>query len=299
MNYCNSKNSSHASSTEGRYQKASLSVEAAFVLPIFLYFMIAFLYYIQLFTVQEQIQAAITKMGLNLSKTAYVFQDFPSIEDIVSFDFSIFGKEYDLGLDELADHITSDGILKQYAKKYLDTAEINQSCIKGGFDGISFYGSSLLGGSDIIDIVVSYKVEIPVKIFIIKEMNMIQRVRLRGWTGYKVAAAYQTQEENKATIVYVTNTGSVYHKTNNCSHIKLSVKAVSGIPTGLRNDSGAKYYPCEACCDANLIRLATYYITSDGTRYHSIRECSKIKRSVRELKITEVGTRTPCKRCYE
>ena len=284
----------------GRYQKALLTVEAALVLPIFLYFMMALLYFIQVFTVQEQIQAAITKMGLNLAKTAYVLQDFPSAEDILNFDFSIFGNEVDLEIDELADEITSPGVLKRYAKKYLDTDQINRSCIKNGFDGINFAGSSLLGGEDYIDIIVSYQVEIPVKIFLIQDMQMVQRVRLRSWTGHEVAAAYQTEETDseKETTVYIAETGSVYHKTENCSHINLSVTEVHGIPTDLRNDNGAKYYPCESCCDGNEEESATYYITSDGTKYHSRRDCSRIKRSVKEIPLSEVGSRTPCKRCY-
>lgn len=283
----------------GRSLRASLTVEAAFVLPLFLYFLIAFLYFIQIFTVQEQLQACITKMGLNLAKTAYIFKDFPDAKDLLSFDVSIFGEEYDLGLEELADNLASDGILRIYAEKYLDTDQINNSCIVGGFDGISFYGSSLFDESNYIDIIVNYEVRIPVKIFIIDELQMVQRVKLRCWTGYEVAAAYQTEEEDKETTVYVTESGSVYHKSESCSHIKLSIRTVIGIPVNQRNDNGGKYYPCESCCKGTQGEYTTYYITSDGTRYHSSRTCSRIKRSVKSILISEIGSRTPCKRCYK
>ncbi|HWT74741.1 MAG TPA: hypothetical protein VN258_08500 [Mobilitalea sp.] len=282
------------------YQKASLTVEAALILPVFLYFMLAFLYYIQIFTIQEQIQSSITKMGLNLAKSSYVLKDFPSLEDALSFDFTVFGEDYDISLEQLADTLTSESVLKLYAKKYLDTPQINHSCIKNGFDGISFTSSSLLGGDDYIDIVVSYLVKLPLKLFALNDMQMVQRVRLRCWTGYEVAAAYQTSEEtkNNEEIVYITETGSVYHKSETCSHIKLSIRSVSGIPNDLRNDNGAKYYPCEACCIGATDMTITYYITSDGTRYHSLRDCSKLKRSVKEISFSEVGSRKPCKRCY-
>ena len=282
-------------------RKGSLTVEAALVFPIFLYFMLSFLYLIQVFTVQEQIQASITKMGLNLAKTSYIYKDFPSTEEILDFDFSIFGNQLELGLDEKADKRISQGALKLYAKKYLDTVQINRSCIKEGFTGLDFSGSSLIGAEDYIDIIVSYQIEIPVKIFIFKEIPVIQRVRLRCWTGHEVDAVYQTDETdaNNETVVYIALTGNVYHKTENCSHIKLSVSAVQGIPTGLRNNNGGKYYPCESCCVGNESEDATFYITYDGTRYHTKRECSRIKRSVKKIPISEVGNRTPCKRCYD
>lgn len=282
-------------------QKASLTVEAALVLPVFLFFMLSFLYIIQIFIVQEQIQASITKMGLNLAKTSYVFKDFPDIEEAISFDFTIFNKEYDIGLDEIADRLASGNLLKLYAKKYLDTDQINRSCIIDGFDGLSFTGSSVLCGEDYIDIVVSYEVSIPVKIIILGDMQMVQRVRLQNWTGYEVAPTYQTQEneDKDGTYVYVTDTGSVYHKDENCSHIKLSVSAVQGVPTSIRNEYGERYNPCEACCTGEEEELATYYVTLDGTKYHSRRDCSKIKRSVKKINLSEVGNRAPCMRCSD
>jgi hypothetical protein len=276
---------------------ASLTLEAALVLPLFLFFMLAFLYFLQIFTLQEQIQSAITKMGLSMAKAEYVLQEFPSTEDMLSFDFSIFGEELDLGLEDIVDNAASAIILKQYVKKYLDVEKLNHSCIQGGFDGLSFASSSILSEDNWIDIVVSYKVQIPVKIFILSELPVLQRVRLRSWTGYQVAAAYETKEEAATDTVFVTETGSVYHKSETCTHIKLSISTVSGIPTEQRNSNGAKYKPCEACCSGAMDPFATYFITSDGTRYHSRRECSKIKRSVIEIPLTEVGERTPCKRC--
>lgn len=287
------------SNKNNRIRQASLTIEAAFVLPIFLYFMLAFLFFIQIFTVQEQIQSAITKMGLNLAKSAYVLKDFPSMEESLTFDFTVLGEGFDISLAELADEMASQRVLKLYAKKYLDTGQINHSCIKNGFDGINFYNSSLLSGEDYIDIVVSYQIHIPIKIFILKDMQMTQRVRLRSWTGFNVKAAYQTEDNKKETTVFIAATGSVYHKSETCSHIKLSVREVQGIPTDLRNENGAIYKPCEACCNGTEDKLGTFYITSNGTRYHTKRDCSKIKRSVTEIPLSEVGDRSPCKRCYD
>jgi len=280
-----------------RSLKASLTVEAALVMPMFLYFMIAFLYFLQIFTLQEQIQSVITKMGFNLAKMAYVYDDFAGEAETLNFGVMIFDTEFNLNLQEMASEIASGNVLKRYAGKYLNTDQINRSCIKDGFEGISFFGSNILEEEDCIDIIVRYKIKLPIKLFVLKDMPMTQRVRLRAWTGYEVSASYTMDEEEKDISVYITETGSVYHKSKTCSHIKLSVSAVTGIPSNLRNSNGAKYYPCEACCSKNMDNMATYYITSDGTRYHSIKSCSKIKRNVKEIPFSEIGSRAPCKRC--
>lgn len=279
--------------------QASLTVEAALVMPLFLFAILSLLYFIQIITVQEFIQSAITKMGLNMAKTAYVYEDFAGMEEVLNFDETIFGAEIEISLGDFAKSIIDQTILKRYAKAYLDVDRINSSCIREGFGGISFTGSKILQGEDMIDLVVRYRIAIPIKLFEIGNMQMIQRVRVRAWTGYQVASTYELVEEKDAQeeMVYITETGSVYHTSASCSHIRLSVSQILGIPTTQRNNSGGKYYPCEKCCDAEHSPYAMYYITSDGTRYHTKRDCSKIKRNVKEIPRTEVGDRLACKRC--
>ncbi len=283
----------------GHRMQASLTVEAALVMPLFLFAILSLLYFIQIITVQEFIQSAITKMGINMAKTAYVYEDFAGMEEVLDFDATIFGAEIEINLGDFAKSMIDQTILKRYGREYLDVDRINRSCIREGFDGISFSGSKILQEEDAIDIVVRYRMAIPVKLFAIGDMQLIQRVRVRAWTGHQVASTYEQEEEENSQeeVVYITETGKVYHLNAACSHIRLSVSAVSGIPTAQRNDSGGKYYPCEKCCDGEHSPYATYYITSDGTRYHSRRDCSRIKRNVKEIPRAKAGNRLACKRC--
>ncbi len=276
---------------------ASLTVEAALVVPLFYYFMLAFLYFIQIFTLQEQIQADITEMGMSISKNAYFYKDFPDLTEAVQFDKSIFPEAIGEELNALIDNAVSDIVVKGYASKYMDVPAINQSLIIGGFDGIDFSYSNLRNKSNMIDLIVSYKINLPIPVFRFTEMQMLQRVRLNTWTGHEVQAAYSEQEESEEDIVYITETGKVYHLSDECSHIKLSIHTVNKIPSELRNDSGGKYYPCERCCTGKEPISGTYYITNDGTRYHTKRECSGLKRSVITIPISQVGDRKPCSRC--
>jgi len=223
------------------------------------------------------------------------------VQEAKSFDQSIFGTEYDIGLYDFASAVTGGTALKLYAKKYLDVDKINRSCIQEGFEGLSFYYSKVLDKDDYIDVIVRYRVELPIKFFHLETMRMIQRVRLRGWTGYQVSAKYSTNQEAgnvQDEIVYITATSKdVYHTSRSCSHINLSVTPVAGIPNELRNANGDKYYTCESCCRGNLEGITTYYITSDGTRYHADRNCSGLKRTVIEVHLSQVKDRRLCSRC--
>lgn len=283
--------------------KGSLTVEATLITWPFVLFILSFLYLIQIFTIQEHIQSSITSMGLDLSELSYVSEEFNSSEGTGGIEALVGDVDRQIGLGDLISSSINSGKLKLYSRKYLNVDKINQSHVLNGFDGLSFYQSTVLNGDEFIDIIVNYRIRLPVILLTLDDMEMVQRVRLRSWTGLQVKSNYSVNEDSQGqedTIVYVTETGTVYHRDRNCSHIKLSVRSVVGIPNQLRNDNGGKYYPCEKCCKEDKDITATYYITLNGTRYHSRSDCPKIKRTVKEVTLSSViDSKTACKRCGE
>lgn len=279
-----------------------MTVEASLVLPIFLFFYMVFVCFIQIFYVQEVLQEAITEVGLSMSRAAYVFSDFSDKADIEEFDESILEENIRDGLSELAKSTISYAAIKYAVANKLDKDIINSSCIVGGIEGIRFDGSQLMQG-DRIDLIARYRIRIPISFFGLKHFNMIQRVNIRGWTGHQLPALYKVtdDEDNEANeskkTVYITDTGTVYHLSKSCSHIKLSIEAINEKPTWQRNKSGGKYYPCESCCNKDDKGSGSYYITSYGDRYHIKKDCSGIKRTVKEVSLADVGSKTQCKRC--
>ncbi|NLJ96678.1 MAG: pilus assembly protein [Clostridiales bacterium] len=277
---------------------ASLTIEASLVLPIFLFFYMMFICFIQIFLVQEVLQEAITEAGLSMSRAAYIFSDFRDVTDIEEFDSSLLEENIKEALSELAKSTINSLIIKYSVANKLDINIIDNSCIVGGLEGIRFDGSQVMQG-DRIDIIIRYRIRIPINFFGLKHFDMIQRVNLRGWTGHQLPALYKVTEEDDGedkTSVYITETGTVYHLSKTCSHIKLSIETIDEKPTWQRNKNGGKYYPCESCC-ADDLGASSYYITSYGDRYHSNRDCSGIKRTVKEVSLDKVGSRTSCKRC--
>jgi hypothetical protein len=278
---------------------ASLTVEASLVLPLFLLFFITLLYFIQIITLQEVLQEAITESGLSMAKMAYFYSDFQDVEDVKDTDTSILDEGIQTGLEELTGAIINNVVLKYTMKSKLNKDNIINSLIVGGLDGICFDDSRVLKNNDDIDIIIRYSLRIPIRIFPLKEMDMIQRVKLRGWTGDQLPPLYTLveEEDNKEATVYITENGRVYHLKRTCSHINIIIEAIIGKPTWQRNNNGGKYYPCEACCKNDEAELVTYYITPYGDRYHKNKDCSKIKRVVQEVPLSEVNDRALCKRC--
>lgn len=103
-------------------------------------------------------------------------------------------------------------------------------------------------------------------------------------------------EDNR--IVFVTKNGEVYHTSNICSHINLSIREVEfNSVTKLRNNGGGKYYPCEYCARGGLNGMV--FITKEGNRIHKNKNCVGLKRTVVEIKKIDAianGYR-PCERC--
>jgi hypothetical protein len=297
--------------------KASLTIEAALVMPIGISFLIAFLYFIQLFTLQEKIQAGITNLGLNLAKTAYIYEDYfvrenqtgdesnhesnVESDSFVSDSIKEILLEYGIQVPEIGS-LRDGSIIKLMALNYLEPEEYHNTCIVNGFDGISFFFSDLLDEEGCIDIIVRYQFKIPFQLLPIGERQMIQRVRLRGWTGRKIPSAYsivEKEDSSKEEKVYVTETGSVYHTNPKCRHLNISVKMVSEIRDDLVNDYGLPYQPCQSCCKDKEGGVDRYFVTPGGSRYHTRMDCSKIKRTVYELSLSEVSGKRQCKECQK
>ena len=110
----------------------------------------------------------------------------------------------------------------------------------------------------------------------------------RPWIGF-------TELESKETYVYVTPEGSVYHLYADCTHLNLSIQKVTFMKAKTsKNEYGENYTKCEICKEVfeNMV-----YITYEGNRYHAQRNCSGLKRTIRQVPFGEVENRRCCIRC--
>lgn len=134
----------------------------------------------------------------------------------------------------------------------------------------------------------------PVSFIPLPPVMFADTMKVHTWTGYRGDGESQSGE---GEMVYITQTGSVYHLDAGCSYLALSIENVSLRELGVRrNESGGKYTPCEKCIrDGNA--LSSVYITGSGDKYHSQITCSGLKRTVRMVEKSQLSGWRVCSRC--
>ena len=125
---------------------------------------------------------------------------------------------------------------------------------------------------------------------------MNNTVKVHAWTGKEYKAS-EDGEQLKEEMVYVTDSGQVYHKHLSCSYLNVSVSQIGGKNiASMKNAYGEKYEACEIC-SPNQKPGGTVYIAQKGNRYHNLASCSGLKRTVRMVKISNIEGMAACSRC--
>lgn len=247
-------------------EKGSFTIEAAIVLPMFLLIIISIMYFIVIMNIQFNIQYKIEETARKIARQEYLTDDLPG--------YSLVTLRGDI--------LTSDFI------NYLNTTSIID-----GADGVSLIMSSVNSKKAIFDIVLSYKIRIPLVPDEAVVLPFIQRCRFKTWTGSKIS-----KDETEDEMVFITETGQVYHTNRDCTHLKLSIKKC---PTkdleDMRNHNGGIYHKCSICKNTQPLDPDYIYITNEGDRWHNSTECSGLKRTIKEIKASEIGARKLCSRC--
>lgn len=250
---------------------ASLTLEAAFSLTLFLFISMVMIYPMLMIQLQEEIQTALEGAGDEIAAAAGV-----------------------LGTDENND---LSGLLSvKYAKErvieQIGQERLNRSLICGGVSGLRFEESLIAKDQDYVDLVIRYQMAIPVPVPELNKLEFVQRCRKRAWTGR--TRVYP--EEQEGDTVYMTPHGSVYHTTLECRHLQHQVSGVSDQQLStLRNQNGAIYYSCEICRPGS--GSAVYFITPYGNRYHASLTCREILVTIKAVKLSDIPGIPQCLDC--
>jgi len=241
-------------------RKAILIIETALTLPLFLMAMISLLTIINVYYFDTKIEAAICEETKKASMKSFS------------------GEEYGVG-----------GIEASVLEKINDS-EIDRRIIKNNhFD----FSETDLSDDEIAVVSVRYCIIPPFDLFSLCEINRQQSIVMHKWCGYTDGLSGSDFLDD---YVYMTKNGSVYHRSRECSHIRLHIQAVKGSDIkNLRNESGEKYKKCIYCkpklSDEHL------YISTDGNKYHNTLTCSGLKRTVIRVKLSGLENVGPCSRC--
>ncbi len=173
-------------------------------------------------------------------------------------------------------------------------AKIN-AYVKDSGVSVTFFESHLMEENDEIDLVANYTITPPFSIIGLGRYHFRQRVHTRAFTGVERRDSSDTDD----TIVYITETGRVYHRSLECTYLKLSISQVKyGDLEDMRNSGGGIYKACEKCSEGKSLGDGDdVWVTNYGDRYHTSRACSGLKRTISEVPLSEVGDRAPCSKC--
>lgn len=270
---------------KGRYQNASLTVEAAVAFPVFFF---AVLYLLQMFSILRA-EVMIAEAGIS------------SVRETAAY--SYVAKRLAEG-----DMAVADTLLDFFDRKIVRDVAMT-SVFYGRCEGDILKQGGVAqepGGmwvnteesEDKVRIEIRYRV-IPGNSLVSKRIKYYtMRLVYRNWTGEGGSGGTPEEETGKKFTVYVTEHGTVYHTERSCSHIKIETTPVDGGRVDKeRNSSGERYSACDFCSPERKSGK-TVYVTNHGTRYHAVSSCSAIRRDVKECSLEEAKeTYRPCSRC--
>ncbi len=241
----------------------AMTVEAAWILPICVCFFVCLLFLFRVMQVQIVMQKAVTRVSAELA-VAMAADDVQG----QSMAWLLLGRE-----------LSHAGSVVDY--------------IDGGMTGIRLSQSKW--DEDYVSLVVDYQMTCPLTVFGKIKMSMASKAVCHKWIGWTGGSEGETDNQ----WVYITETGTVYHRSEDCSYLNLSVKCVPAGGLGeMRNEDGGKYFPCRRCAmGENPGKNGNIFITNQGNAYHCRLQCSGLKRTVYRIRLSAVGNRSSCRRC--
>lgn len=258
--------------------EGSLSIEAALIIPIFLFAVMAVLSFMEMLRLQMKIDSSMQQCAKELAVYGYAGKELGG-ENMDNLPF---------GVETLFSEIyVRNRIISETGEDYLKESPMEST------NALHFRGSRIME-NDRIELRCTYYVtpffSLSPKAGFLMESTAVAR----AFTGYDNLSAVLMGENEK--YVYITTNGTAYHRDRGCHYLDLSIEKVfSGDLALLRNADGSIYGACPICGDTNSGSVV--FITQYGNKYHSDILCSGLRRTIETIPISQVGNRTPCIKC--
>ena len=270
----------------------SMALEAAVAVPLFLFFVMNLLFIFEAIRLQSGLQAALQQAGEQICEAAYYTRFSPGTGQEENG-----GSEQTGGEGAAMSLLVSETYVRNKVTSYLGEAFWKHSCVVGGKAGLSFAQSKIMTEGDRIEIIVNCRIRPFVRVVAFPDFAMQGRYSGHAWVGWTPGSGMAGDSGGgNEDAVYVTTYGEAYHTDSGCIYLNPQVRAVSASEVDdYRSGDGAKYYPCECCRPG---RKGIVYITKEGNRYHSDRNCSGIVRHLTTMESNEAKEHyRPCPVC--
>lgn len=277
-------------SLASRTSRASLSLEAAMCLSLFLFLSVCLIMPIKMMDRQRQIQAVMESVGEEMSRFAYVEYCFKQIgEDEVDTGRAQYGTETLQEADE-------DGTVLALKTAY-GAARILAQIDKDWIENVSFQGTDI-GTNNMVYIEMRYRMRFPFSVLGLNGINVKQVCSRRMWTGAEGGRHREGQggAGKQEETVYIGKNSTRYHRQRTCHYLYNNLEeAPAGTVDQMRNRSGARYTSCRRC--GGGADSGTVYIMPYGTSYHTQRSCSTIIAYVQEVPFSSAVHLGVCSYC--
>lgn len=266
--------------------KASMTIEAALTLSIFIFAAVLLLLPMKILNTQRKIQAELEAAGEEFSQYAYVQHVFLTGQE-----------ELAAGMDEFAKRFGYE-LIEGAAERYVQIRAEEQAdthCI----EHVTLKRSEILNDGEMIDLIMDYEIRMPFPVLGIHVIPCTARSCRRAWIGKEGKETKGDPDGKEAEVVYVGKNSTRYHKNRNCHYLanRLSAVAFEEI-SEKRNGSGRKYGAC-AVCGKQAVAGSMVYIMPEGSSYHSTKICTAILSYVRAVKLSEAEHLGACSYCSQ
>ena len=261
-----------------KIKKASVTVEAALVLPMMIIFSLQLFSAFEMMTVYCRMESALGETAAEVATLLYALQGEQTAENSL---------------------LISETFVREEIIRKVGISEINNSVIKGGILGLGLFRCDVAKDGENVDLILTYLVSPRYSAGLMGNMTLVNHCKIKVWNGFEKSPGEDSEKAEDEQTVYVTETGKAYHLYRNCSYLMTDTECVLGEELeGRRNEDGGKYYACELCSKGvSLEDGDVCYIASWGNRYHVNPVCGALFKNVSEISINDVGNRHLCNRC--
>lgn len=256
--------------SQGKTCMGSMTVEACFILPMFLIFFLQLMSFMQFLHLHGQMTFALWNTGQKLVAYTALREDSQT---------------------ELFERIASYLFVKESVKELLGEEFFEEAPIEKGLSGIYFSEATYGMEKGYVDLIANYSIDPKVALLLLGYKRLCNHYYGRAWTGYDVANG-----EDANRYVYITKYGEVWHETVSCQYLTIDVESVPFLSVDQRlNVYGEKYTCCSVCREEPL--TGTVYLTEAGIKYHLSQGRSTLKRNIEVLSWEEKDAYRPCSKC--
>lgn len=240
-------------------RSGSMTVEAALVLPLFLFACLMMMMPFSIMDRERQVQAVLERTAKDISQMA-------PLED-------------------------GSQVWTAYAQVQIRT-KLESLKLRG----LSLSGSQILEDGETVHLVAEYGMPLPFSVFRIGDVRRVSQSCRRAWIGKEGGRTGEgNPEDDDDPMVYIGKNSTRYHVSRTCHYL---ANQLTGVPLvnieEHRNSSGSRYKPCSRCAGGGGTMV---YIMPSGERYHSSASCTAIAAYIKAVKKSTVAHLGACSYC--